>query len=112
MSGWLADPIYGCRLWKGRLSRDGYGPHRKVWEEANGPIPEGLYLDHRCKRPSCVAIPHLELVSQSENLYRKRFGRRIREKACRAGHNMFENGRRTPQGGLICLVCSGVKKAT
>lgn len=71
-----------CVPWDGELDRDGYGrsgngrthsqqAHRYVWEETVGDIPEGMTLDHVCKRRDCVQLAHLELVTQSENSKRR-----------------------------------------
>ena len=45
--------------------------HRWAWEDANGPIPEGLQLDHLCRTPACVRPDHLEPVTHAENQRRK-----------------------------------------
>ena len=42
-----------------------------MWEELVGDIPEGLTLDHVCKRRSCINIAHLDLVTMSENSKRR-----------------------------------------
>lgn len=42
--------------------------HRVAWELVNGPIPDGMFLDHRCANPSCVNPEHLRIVTVSENL--------------------------------------------
>src|SRR5271156_702025 len=57
----------------GRVCRTGYkstGAHRHMYEMFNGPIPEGLHLDHLCKVPSCVRPEHLEPVTNAENVQR------------------------------------------
>lgn len=66
-----------CLLWQRSGSR-GYGKlkvrgrltlaHRYVWEQQNGPIPEGLFVLHRCDRPACVNVGHLELGDQRQNM--------------------------------------------
>jgi len=67
----------GCLLWTGSTSSKGYGfmwvggsvigAHRYAWERANGPIPEGLYIDHLCYTPACCNIDHLRLATSAEN---------------------------------------------
>ena len=42
--------------------------HRWAWELVNGKIPTGLVIDHICKNKKCVAIDHLRMVSQQENI--------------------------------------------
>lgn len=67
----------GCLIWTGAREVDGYGrlgvhgklmrAHRYAWERSNGPIPEGLFLDHTCYRPACVEIMHLRIATPQEN---------------------------------------------
>jgi len=71
-----------CRLWQGAVDRDGYGVftrkhqgdkrlykrvHRWVWEQAMGPIPEGLVVRHRCDNRVCFRLDHLELGTVADN---------------------------------------------
>lgn len=71
---------YGCWIWKGYLQPNGYGKafdgkkvrmaHVVVWEAANGPVPDGLDLDHLCRNRACVRPDHLEPVTRAVNLRR------------------------------------------
>ena len=73
-------PNCGCVIWIGALNHDGYGrvkirsvfhrAHIVAWELANGPVPDGLVLDHRCRIRCCVNPDHLEAITQSENARR------------------------------------------
>jgi hypothetical protein len=38
-----------------------------AWEVANGPIPEGMFVCHRCDVPLCVSVEHLFLGTTQEN---------------------------------------------
>lgn len=42
--------------------------HRVAWELANGPIPDGMVIMHRCDNPPCVELSHLVLGTQKENI--------------------------------------------
>ena len=68
-----------CWLWKGATAPMGwYGhlayrgrhlaAHRLSWELANGPIPDGLQVLHRCDVPRCVRPDHLFLGSTLDNM--------------------------------------------
>lgn len=74
------EPIVGdpdCLIWTGALDGGGYGrlhvngrmvpAHRYAWERERGPIPDGLYVDHRCYVRSCVNVDHLRLATPQEN---------------------------------------------
>ena len=44
--------------------------HRYVWERDRGPIPKGMHIDHLCRKPSCVNVEHLEVVTPRVNTLR------------------------------------------
>ncbi len=75
----------GCLIWMGAKLPRGYGKmayqgrpllaHRVVWEDANGPIPAGMCVCHRCDTPSCVELGHLFLGTKrvnTQDMIRKR----------------------------------------
>lgn len=116
---WERDPWTGCELWTGSLNSNGYGTHWDkegrprlahyvAWESANGRVPAGKVLDHQCRRRTCRAVAHLEVVSQSENTRRQRWSHRATRAKCSKGHDLWKHGRRTDAGGTICRACSGV----
>lgn len=68
----------GCHIWTGARQRNGYGvvgtndhgtfrAHRVAYEQAHGPLADGLQLDHKCRNRACINPEHLEPVSNAEN---------------------------------------------
>lgn len=74
----------GCWEWTGRVlpGPRGYGSmkvvdrprnqreqlvHRLMWIEVNGPIPDGLFVLHRCDNPPCCNPDHLFLGTKQDN---------------------------------------------
>lgn len=107
------DRWFGCWRWCGRIDSRGYPrtdsglAHREIWEEAHGRALETQeQLDHLCRRRDCVRLEHLEVVTQSENLKRRSGKYRAKQKQCGKGHDLWANGRRTPEGGVVCRLCS------
>lgn len=103
----------GCWRWNRSHFRSGYArvkfkgrdtvAHVISWELTNGPVQNGLELDHLCRNRGCVNPSHLEPVTHRENMIRGNTA--IRTNAlkinCREGHplagdNLFvrKDGRR------------------
>jgi len=106
--------VFGCELATGRLDKDGYAYHGSsrahivAYERIHGAVPEGLVLDHLCRRRNCAAVHHLEAVDQSENEKRKLWRYRARRGACPQGHPLATNGVVTPEGGRVCRTCNRI----
>lgn len=78
-----------CWVWTAARVAGGYGTfgldretmaraHRVSFELANGPIPVGMAVMHRCDNPPCVRPDHLELGSwAANNADRDAKGRRV-----------------------------------
>lgn len=116
-------PESGCMLWEGFWHpRSGYGraynrgnsptyaqAHRAVWEEINGPIPEGMKLLHRCDTPPCCNPQHLFLGTQTDNMRdmaAKKRGNMQKKTHCPQGHAYEgENLRIDHKGARVCRIC-------
>lgn len=120
-----SDPL-DCWQWTGATNSGGYGKfsssgspgyaHRWAWAHFNGPIPDGLVIDHLCRNRSCVNPWHMEPVTQKVNVRRsdrslvvvpRGPNRRPRplKGLCKRGHSLkdayqYPNSRRRD-----CLTC-------
>lgn len=67
-----------CWLWNGSTTKNGYGQfgigwpksigsHRWAYEDAYGPIPKGMQIDHICRVRLCVNPTHLRLATNKQN---------------------------------------------
>jgi hypothetical protein len=70
-----------CWSWTAAKTPKGYGvigsgghrspntlAHRVSWEIANGSIPDGLFVLHRCDNPECTNPAHLFLGTNDDNI--------------------------------------------
>jgi hypothetical protein len=118
----------GCWLWLGARIAGGYAQlnvkrddgrwipirvHRFMYERFRGPIPDGLVLDHLCRRRACINPWHLEAVTSEENTRRGDAAKALRSGRCKRGHELVGdnvvirlNGRRR------CVPCSRINTQT
>lgn len=120
----------GCWYWIGSIKPEGYGAfdargrwlaHRFSWELINGPIPEGLDIDHSCHNDDdecsggatclhrrCVNPDHLEPVSRGENLARSPHTLQNRPPAevCKYGHPLSGDNLLVTGGRRRCRICN------
>lgn len=85
----IVDDETGCWMWPGATAgpathrygsvgtgsrsdgtRRNRATHIVTWEHFEGPVPEGLELDHLCRVTLCCNPGHLEPVTHAENLRR------------------------------------------
>lgn len=108
--------LTACDLWTGKVSSEGYGllpggkvyAHRDAWERANGPIPDGMTLDHLCRTGLCRNVEHLEVVTRGENVLRGNgfSGRNARKTECVRGHPYTDESTMVrPNGSRTCRIC-------
>lgn len=97
------DGPQGCWIWTAGLHPGGYGnfwldgktvnAHRFIWELANGPVPDGLHLDHICRNRACVRPDHIEPVTMATNILRgvSPAALNARKTHCLRGHAFTED---------------------
>ena len=115
----------GCMEWTGATDPKGYGhgtvngghfaAHRRAWELANGPIPNGLHVCHHCDNPPCCNPEHLFLGTMKDNMMdmvSKGRSWQQRKTHCPQGHEYAgENLYVLPAGGRACRTCAREKNA-
>lgn len=112
-----------CTVWIGATSSRGYGliavngrielAHRVAWEAENGPIPDGMVIDHLCRVRNCVTVSHLDLVTIAENTRRGRSVSALRVgEACTNGHEIQSEADlyRRVTGAVECRACRQASK--
>lgn len=126
------DAHSGCHLWT-RAKVKGYGVirisgrppkvrrvHIVAYELANGPVPAGMELDHRCHTTSncdlrddcphraCCNPAHLEPVTHRVNVLRGTgfAARQARQTHCHLNHPLSgDNLKVNSRGARVCLTC-------
>lgn len=108
----------GCWFWTAYTLKGGYGEfwadgrkilaHRWSYGHFNGPIPEGMHIDHLCETRNCVNPTHLEAVTPKVNLMRGRnhVAREAGKRFCYRNHEYTEdNTVQLASGQRACREC-------
>lgn len=102
-----------CWLWKFSVGSHGYGQtwdgrtvrvaHRVAWTLVNGPIPEGLTIDHLCRVTRCCNPSHMRVVTMQVN---SAANSNARKTHCKWGHEFTAaNTCRDRRGHRYCRRC-------
>lgn len=115
------DPATGCHVSRYSVGSHGYAQvgwseggrrtvtlcHLVVWKYLNGPVPEGMTVDHVvCHNYKCINPDHLRLLTNFENA-RRTLGRNWPLGECAQGHpnsSLF----REPSGRTRCKDCARI----
>src|SRR3990167_4248135 len=108
----------GCWEWNGCFDPNGYTRlyhahrgifgHRFSYEQARGPIPIGMEIDHLCRNTGCTNPEHLEPVPHRINVLRGIGTPAVNavKTACPRGHQYdTSNTIRYPDGRRWCRKC-------
>lgn len=106
----------GCWKWIGKISKIGGYPHfgdekwktvrahRWSFQHFNGPLVDGLVVDHMCRNRWCVNPKHLRQVTQKENIVNRK--QRVLKTNCGRGHEYnSENTWVSKRGSRQCKIC-------
>ena len=110
-----------CWEWTGGFMVGGYGQfwlksqnrsigaHRFAWEEANGPLPAGLFVCHRCDNRKCVRPAHLFAGTPLDNtrdmLAKGRQKKPLGLTHCKHGHEYTPENTYEYKSGRRCRTC-------
>jgi hypothetical protein len=106
---------YGKRYIRGSKPYRSVLVHRWIWEQAHGPIPEGVQVMHLCDNKACYRLDHLQLGTQAENMadmHAKGRGRKnySRKAECNNGHPHDEkNTYVDSEGWQHCRACDAAR---
>jgi hypothetical protein len=115
-----------CILWTLSVDSKGYGQvkiphtrknarvHRVAYEEAYGPIPQGLEVIHTCRVKRCVQPWHLVAVTPKQrmlaaDLWDHLVAWSLARPTCKHGHpfdGVFHEGRKDGRPQRYCRTCN------
>ena len=117
------EPNSGCWLWERSHNGVGYGTlgvgngksalvHRLMWELTNGPVPDGMFVCHRCDMPPCCNPDHLFLGTPGDNMRDMHAKGRyvsnsaaLTKPACKRGHPFTKENTAIYGGHRVCREC-------
>lgn len=114
----------GCWEWTGDCNtKGGYGriyldgryrsAHRVVYELLVAPIPDGFFIDHKCRQHACVNPAHLRVVDPRTNSLENSVGvgaLNAGKTHCSQGHPYDEANTYRSGDGRRCRLCDTMRK--
>lgn len=111
-------------MWTGTTNAKGYGilsrgartegkvlAHIASWTLANGPVPDGLHVLHRCDIPGCVRPECLFLGTKADNnrdMTEKGRQWNQRKTHCPQGHAYTPENTSYNKKGRLCRTCQNI----
>jgi len=85
--------------------------HRVIWAEANGSIPAGMFVLHKCDTPPCINLEHLYLGTHADNMADKVARNRCRNQHdskthCKHGHPLSGDNLYLRGKWRVCRICN------
>lgn len=117
----LVGPCHVFRAYKddcgyGRVAVDGEGMasvHVYVWERVNGPVPDGLEIDHQCRNRGCCNEDHLRAVTHqincTENVVGSVWQLQLAKTHCPQGHPYSEENTYKYGTNRFCRECNRIR---
>lgn len=110
-----------CRIWTGRLDKDGYGIvsfnnknaklHKYVYERDIKKVADGLVLDHQCHVRACCNPEHLREVTNVVNVTENAERYHANKTHCDHGHEFTEENTYRWKNGRYCRECRKRREA-
>ena len=123
-----SQPDGECMIYMGQRTDDGYGivrvdrkhqmVHKVMWEAENGPVPDGLQLDHKCNNEPCWNLEHIRPLTPRENVLRSSSpaSKNAKKTHCVNGHELAGDNLRLYRNKIrgverVCRQCKRDRNA-
>lgn len=113
----VVDHVTGCWNWTANKNQKGYGrvaidgrlhsAHRVSFEIFNGPLIDGLEVDHVCENRGCINPAHLQQITHASNVRKGNRWNIERPTHCPRGHPFTApNLGHDHRGWRYCKACA------